>query len=126
MRQRRLTGVEHAGEIGLDDLCPLIRRHRGDVGEDADAGVVDEEVEAAEARGGGLDRAAYLIVTADVGLQRLDSAGPGGFDLRTGRRQVRRIATGDRHLHAVGDKRARDRQPDAAGPARHQRHLPAE
>ena len=57
MRQRRVAGVEDAGQVRVDDLGPLLRRHVGDVGEDADAGVVDEDVEAAEARDGRGDRA---------------------------------------------------------------------
>ena len=62
------------------DHC--VGRHVGDVGEDADAGVVDEDVEAAEAGDGRGDRALDLGVAAHVGLQRLDRRRAGGFDLR--------------------------------------------
>ena len=69
------------------DHCP--RRHVGDVREDADAGVVDEDVEAAEPRDRRVDRALDLVVAAHVGLQRLDGARARGFDLRAARRQMR-------------------------------------
>ena len=49
---RRLAAVEHAGEVGADDAVPLVVRHIGDRHADADAGVVDEHVEAAELRDG--------------------------------------------------------------------------
>ena len=57
-------------------------RHRRHVGEDADAGVVDQDVEAAEARDRRVDRALHVVVAAHVGLQRFDGAGPGRLDLR--------------------------------------------
>ena len=86
VRHRRVAGVEDAGQVGVDHLGPLRGRHVGDVGEDADAGVVDQDVEAAEPRDGGGDRALDLVVAAHVGPQRLDRAGPGALDLRPRRR----------------------------------------
>ena len=44
--------VEDAAEVGVDDLAPVVQAHVGDVGELADAGVVDEDVDAAEAADG--------------------------------------------------------------------------
>jgi len=41
-------------------------------------------------------------------------------------REMRRAATRHRHLNAVGDERARDRETDAARPAGDERDLPAE
>ena len=71
---RRRGSVEDAGEVRVDDLGPLRGRHVGHVGEDADAGVVDEDVEAAEPRDGGGDRALDIVVAAHVGVQRFDGA----------------------------------------------------
>ena len=59
-------------------------------GEDADAGVVDEDVEAAEARDRRGDRALDVVVAAHVGLRSVSTAaGPGALELRPRRRQMR-------------------------------------
>ncbi len=126
MRQRRVARVEHAGEIRVDHVGPLLERHRRDVCEHTDAGVVDHEIEAAESRDRRVDRASDVLVPSDIRLHRLDRAGTGRFDRRPRRRQMRGAAAGDGHLHAVGDERARDRKADAARSAGDERHFPAE
>jgi hypothetical protein len=50
MRDRRMAAVVHAREVRADGLLPLLRLKIGDLGEDADAGVVDQDVEAAKPR----------------------------------------------------------------------------
>src|SRR5262249_10440630 len=126
VRQRGMACVEHAGEIRVDHFGPLFGRHRGDVGEDADARVVDQNVESAKARHGGVDGALHVRVPPHVGLQRLDRSRSRRLDRAARGRQVRRISAGDRDLHAVGDERARDREADATRSACDERHLPAD
>ena len=62
-----MAAVEDAAEVGVDDLVPLLDGHVGDVGERADAGVVDQDVEAAERAHGLVDRARRVVGIADVG-----------------------------------------------------------
>ena len=109
-----MARVEHAGQVRVDDLGPLRRRHVRDVGKDADARVVDKNVETAETRDGRGDRSLDLGVGPNVSAKRFDRAGPGGLDQRPGRRKVRLAPAGDRNLHALGDERLRNRQTDAA------------
>jgi len=49
VRNRGVAAVEHAAHVGIDDVVPRRHVHVGDVAEDADAGVVHENVESAEA-----------------------------------------------------------------------------
>ena len=49
VRNRGAATEEHAGQVGVDHLAPFVRRLFGDVGQAADGGVVDEDVEPAEA-----------------------------------------------------------------------------
>ena len=84
-----MTGVEDAGEIRVDHLGPLGRRHVGHVRKYPDAGVVDHEVQAAESGHGCGDGALHVVVAADVRLQRLDRAGTLLFNQRPRRRQMR-------------------------------------
>jgi hypothetical protein len=125
VRQGGMARVEHAGQIRLDQLGPLGGGHRRDVGERADAGVVDEKVEAAEARHSRLDRPLHLVVAPHVRLQRLDTARPGRFNLRPRCGEVRGAAARDSNLHSLGRQRTRNGQADAARSAGDQRHFPA-
>ena len=54
-RDRGARAVEDAAQVGVDDLAPVVEAHVGDVAELADAGVVDEHVEAAESLHGLVD-----------------------------------------------------------------------
>ena len=51
-RQRRGGGVEGRGEVDRDDLVPLLGREVGDRRDVLDAGVVDQDVDAADRLGG--------------------------------------------------------------------------
>ena len=84
VRKRGVARVEHAGQVRVDHLGPLFRRHVRHVGKDADAGIVDEDVEATEARDGCGDRPLDLGVAPNVGAKRFDRTGPGGLDQRPG------------------------------------------
>jgi hypothetical protein len=52
--------VEHAGQVGVDDLFPLLRRHLVEHRVAGDAGIVDQHVDRAE-----------------IGLDLLDAGGAG-------------------------------------------------
>lgn len=117
MGQGRMARVEDAREVGPDDLVPLRRRHLFDAGKLTDAGVVDQEIEATEARDGRLDQLLGGGVITDVGGKRLDAARTVTFDRPLGCGQMPRVAAGDRDVGALGRERARDRQPDTARPA---------
>ena len=67
MRKRGGAAVEDAAEVGVDDVLPVAGRHVGDVREVADAGVVHEHVESAEALDRGVDRPAGFVRLPDVG-----------------------------------------------------------
>ena len=88
------------------DHC--VGRHVGDVGEDADAGVVDQDVEPAEARDRRGDRALDLVVAANVGLHVSTAPGPALSMSRPRRRQMRFAPAGDRDA-ARRRRRARAR-----------------
>jgi hypothetical protein len=120
-----MTHVVNAGEIRVDDVCPLVRRHRRNVGEDADARVVDQDVEAAETRDGRVDGALRIVVTAHICLQRFDAARTGGFDRMACRRQMRSASASHGDLRAFGCKRVRNRKADPARSAGYDRDLPA-
>src|SRR4051812_39469492 len=120
---RRVTRVEDTGEVRVDDFGPLRGGHLRDVGKNADARVVHEDVEAAEAPDGRGDGALDLFRLADVGAKRLDGARPGAFNLRPRGRQRGVTQSRHRNRHAVGHERAGDGQADAARSARHQGDL---
>ena len=50
--QRRVTAVEDAAQVRVDDAVPLFDGHVGNGTKHADAGVVDQDVETAELRDG--------------------------------------------------------------------------
>ena len=101
-----------------------------DVGEDADAGVVDQDVEPAEARDRGVDRARDLVVAADVGLQRVSDRARHRRPDRSGRSRrqaaphngVRSLATLHDRRHER-QRRAFDRQRRSPREPRHERLL---
>ena len=118
--------MKDAGQIGIDDFGPLLWRHVGDIRKTPDPGVVHHEVEAAEPSDRRGDCSIHLFDAAHVGLQRLDAAGSGPFQLHACRGKMRRIASSDRHLRASSGDGARDCEPDAARSAGNERDFAAE
>ena len=125
LRDCRMTGVEHAGEIGVDHLGKLFWRHLGNLGEDADARVVDENVETAKSRDGRPDRALHLGISANIRLQRLDQSGACALDSRPGGGQMRRASSRHGDLYSFGHEPPGNREPDTTRTARHKSHLPS-
>jgi hypothetical protein len=99
-------------------------RHVAHGAEQADAGVVDERIEAAEARHGRAERSGHVGGHSDVGAQREDAAGCLAFEIgRCGAQAVVRRA-GDRHRGAARRERPGGSEPDAARAAGYQDHHP--
>ena len=56
-RREHVAAVDHAPQVHAHDPAPVVERHLADAAADGDAGVVDDEVDAAErALGGGGER----------------------------------------------------------------------
>lgn len=121
-----MAGVKDAGQVRLDHFRPLFRRHFGHVGEESDTGVVDENIETAEARNGRRNRLLDLGVASRVGAQRFDRTRPGPFEQRPRGREPLRVSAGDSDLHTFRHERARDRQADPARASGDDGDLPAE
>ena len=77
-----MAAVEDAADVRLEHLLPRVGGHVGDAREDADAGVVHEDVEAAEPLDRGRDGAAAPRGIADVRAS--------ACDVRRGRARRRR------------------------------------
>jgi malate dehydrogenase len=118
--------VEHAGQVRADDVRPLFRRHLGGIDEDADAGVVDENVQPAETRDGRVHRTLDVLVAAHVGAQRLDARRAGALEARPRLREMRFRSPGNRDVDPFRREHPRDRETDAARAAGDDRSLPAQ
>jgi hypothetical protein len=126
VRDGRVRAVEHAAQVRLDRLAPLLAGHFGHVDEDADGGVVHQDVEAAEPRDRRLDHAARVLFTPDVAGDPLDAGArplPLWPECGGGRREDRLVAAGDEHVGALFEQRLRNRPPDALRPACDERNL---
>ena len=86
----------------------------------ADAGVVDQDVEPAEVRLGGLDHRAHVGGLADVDTQRPRRVADARGHVAA---RPRRLQVGDQHLRAFGDELARDAGAEARAAAGDDRHL---
>ena len=69
-RKRRVHAVEEAEQVDVDHPLPLLDVGAHDRAEQHHAGVVDEDVEAAEPRVDLLDEPLGLLPVGDVGLER--------------------------------------------------------
>ena len=67
---RGAGAVEHAAQVRVDHLPPVVEAHLADVGESADAGVVHQDVDGAEALHGGVDQPLGIAGHAHVGRER--------------------------------------------------------
>ena len=123
---RRLGGDPHAGEIDVDDRPPFLEREV-DRGRHLrrDAGVGDDDVEAAEALDGVVGGALHGVEIGDVGgtARRLAA---GGRDLGHDVGQRLGTATGDRDRGTLGGEGDGDGRADAGAAAGDQRDLARE
>src|SRR5581483_1532231 len=124
LRQGRLDGAHDAHLVDLDHALEVLARHRPERGHAAhDAGVRDDDVEAAEALDGDGHRALHRAAVGHVGgeadraaVVQLGGGSAGGLLIQ--------VDHCDRS--APGDQRARSLEADAACGARDERDLPAQ
>src|SRR4051812_347672 len=110
---RGARAVEDAAQVRVDHLAPVLDAHVAGVGEAADAGVVDQDVDRAEA----LDRGAHeplgLARHAHVATHRVHARAAAELLLRS--RQIVLFTRADDDLHAAIEERARDCKSDPFG-----------
>ena len=124
VRQRRARGVEDAGDVGVEHQPPVVVGHIGDVAEHADAGVVDERVEAAEAGRGGGAGGGHVGGAAHVGAQRQTRARRLPFERGSGRGEACRRTVPVMATAAPRDASAQRRgEPDTSRATGDERHL---
>ena len=108
----------HAHEVLTDERVLALGVDVGEVGVEAAAGVVHEDVDRAELGANRLEEAVDGIPLADVELRRHDPPAR-GLD-RPGRRvEVRDVPVTDRDVRTEARERRRDRFTDAHRRARH-------
>jgi hypothetical protein len=120
-----IAAQERAGQVGVDDAVPFLKRKRLRGFADIDAGVVDENVDAAELAADALDHGCNSRFVGDVGRH---GNGPGAkpFDAGDRRGRLRLIAPDDRDRGSSFRQPARHAKSDAAIAAGHDRNLAAE
>ena len=75
VRYRGVTAKEHSAQICFNDVMPRCDIRVGDAAEDADAGVIDQDVEAAELLNGTVDRMGCVIGISDIGDRGMHAIG---------------------------------------------------
>ena len=120
-----LRAHERAGEVGRNDAVPLLEFERVRRFSNIDAGIVDENVDAAELFGDAFDHGSDISLVGDVGgdrdrpdAARLELGGRGG--------RFRFIAADHRDVGAGFRQPPRHAEPDAAIAAGDDSHLAAE
>src|SRR5690606_3173103 len=114
-RQGAADGMEGGRKVDGDDGVPLLDRERLHARHVLDAGVVDQDVDAPEARLGGGHQGLDLVGTAEVGVMEVHLAAMHG-DLCARLGDLVRCAQAVEHDAAAGLRQALgDRQADATG-----------
>lgn len=118
-----LQAIEDRAEVDVDDLAPVLRRllHQRNM-LTLDAGIVVREIETAEARDDGGDKAGHSVLVADIGSEvgRLAT----GCDDRLHRRPPRRLVYVCHRYGGPGAGEGRRTRPtDARTAARDERDL---
>jgi hypothetical protein len=121
-RERQADGGERHGLHRVLVVAELRRLHRADLD---DPGVVDHDVEAAVTFDRGVDQALRRGLVGQVAGDRRH-LGARGAQVARRAVQLGGIAGADDQRAAVAGKLAGQQQPEAAGPARHHRHLAAD
>ena len=115
VRRREAGRHEVALQVDVDDVVPLLLRHRHEHAVAQDAGVVDQHVEVAEGVDRGADQRLAAVPARDVVVRR-DGLAAGGADLLGGLlRDLAEVVDDD--LGALGREQARVLAPEAAAGA---------
>jgi hypothetical protein len=111
-----VTAEEDPAQVRVDHLVPRGGLHVGHLGEEPDAGVVDQDVETAEPLGCRGDRGGRLRLLPDVGTVRVHTSATVlrlPRQRRAGGIEVSPIAARDDHAGAGVHEGLRDRETDA-------------
>src|SRR6202044_3233750 len=124
-RNRRLGTEDVAHQVDVEDLVPARRARLIDLLVFADAGIVDEDVEAPELLRGTVDEVEACGLGADVSLREND-LGAGGLEL--GRHALAALAVPitECHAGALGNETPDRRFADPRCPARDRCNLAVE
>src|SRR5579862_3160278 len=119
--QRRVAGIEDAAVVGGDNPIPQLRRAFEEGHKAVPAGVVDQNVQAAEAVHRRLSRSLHIFHAGDVGGVSFHP--PAGFLVQAagGGLSIILAEVGDEHLGASQGQGAADGGADAACTAGHDR-----
>jgi len=109
-----LGDEEDALEVGGEDVVPVLLAHAHDERVAGDAGVVDDDIEAAEALEGGLDGGGGALGGGDIGLQDLDADATAGEFGLGGASGLLITAVGEEEIEAIPGEALRNREADAA------------
>ncbi len=116
-----MGGVDQALEVEVDHPVPLLGGRVLDRAEQHLAGVVDDDVEAAQLVDGAVDRGDRLLLVGDVGLDRQRGV-TGAADLGGQPLQPFEPARRHRDFGPLGGQRPRGRLADATAGAGDQRN----
>src|SRR5205814_10552414 len=124
-RNRRLGTEDVAHQVDVEDLSPARSARLVDLLIFADAGIVDEDVEAPELLRGTVDEVEACDLGTNVSLREGD-LGAGGLEL--GRHALAALAVpiAECHARALGEKTPDRRLADPRCPARHRCDLAVE
>src|SRR5262245_31077374 len=113
--------MDRAQEARVDLAAPFVGRGVGEALADDEAGVVDEDIEAAELGCCAIDHVLDLPEVGDVGFAGDGPTAPGLDLFHDGPSTVTRGVVVDRHGRALGCERKGDRAAHVAGRAGHER-----
>ena len=109
-----MTAIEDAREVRIQDAVPFIHGRFGDRLEYTNAGVVDQDVQAAELRHGSGHQRFHIGILAHVGLNGEHAAAMLRFETGGGGVKMTFARSADRDRGAVLQQRFCNRQADAA------------
>ena len=128
VRQRGLGKKERPGQVDSDDLVPFVFGHVGHRLVDGDAGVVDQDVQAAVEVDDLLDRSSTVTRTRDIALMDADLGAVTA--LRQLSEELLRLfgvpAVSRGYRCTLTDQALTDRRTDSTGATRHESNAPTE
>jgi hypothetical protein len=124
VRNHRPAAEKDARQIGFNHEAPIGSSLIGNLSHSSDAGVVNQDIDAAESIDRRPDELVHVRLVRNVGPHRQETRSPAksGFCIR----QRRPGTAADRHLRPVVEKRRGNRSADAARPASDDRDAPVE
>jgi 16S rRNA C967 or C1407 C5-methylase (RsmB/RsmF family) len=124
--EERTQDAERCGQVHVDDRVPLLVAHLLDHAVPGVAGVVDQDVAAAEGVDGSLHHPLAEILCRDVAVARHRTPAH-RLDHRLDRLEARRLVeVVDHHRRAIARQPQRDLPPDAPARSGDDRHLAVE